>query len=539
MGETHNSFDIAQYFHTLSRRLSTYVQNATERSLFLLILPAEVSDANTKLQELVKERLGEDAPALFVSASSIAKQDTVDAKTCAFNNKTMAHIKAQLHKAISTYYPRACILVYTHTSTYAARGAVEALVQEAYEAILQAWKNHATLGVLGGRWIRNIWKNISLPLRSPSVKTLNTGMPTISGHACVVGAGPSLDAQVLEMLRHHRNKLVLIACDTALPALYKNNIVPDICVVLESQYYNIRDFIPPPNRSVHLLCDISAYPASTRFFSKAWLFCTEFAPLSFFKRIGTAFGTQMPALGCVGVSSAHIALHSGAQGVVLAGLDFAFYKGRSHCLHAPAHTVHMVGHTRCNPWPSAVAHFLHQGLHPLESAAQNTGAMKVSDKTLTGYANELKSMLKNFRTSDGGENIHEVNNPQSMLKPIEKHRSLEYYDSMLATAPPATLQWETQCIPKEKLEAILAQELAYASYVQETMARCKSRATTPPYELWNTHLDFYCCTLFEDAYQIRQSMKKGDAAYWKESMLYEKIQLNAARVVQDIRACLA
>lgn len=52
---------------------------------------------------------------------------------------------------------------------------------------------------------------------------------------CIVGAGPSLDNRI-ESLRGFEPHAVIIACGTAINALYANNIKPDILVVLESDH---------------------------------------------------------------------------------------------------------------------------------------------------------------------------------------------------------------------------------------------------------------------------------------------------------------
>ncbi len=528
MDEVNFHFDTANYFRTLSRRLPFYIQNAPARSLFLVIIPHPISPEDKRIQTSVNTHIPKDIPVLFIAATSLLSAEN-----------TIAHIRRQLHKKISTYYPRDCVPIYTHARAYAVQNTIDVLVKDAYHAILQLWRNHATMNVLAPRWIRNIWKNISLPLRNSSVKELSTGLPTINGYACVIGAGPSLDAQVLHLLKRHRSKLILIACDTVLATLHCNGIYPDICVGLESQYYNIRDFIPPPHSSIHLLSDITAHPTTMRIFSQKTLFCTEFAPLSFFKRIAHIFQIRMPALGSVGVAGSYIAMQSNAQGIFFGGLDFAFYKGKSHCLHAPAHTTQLLTHTRCNPWQSATTHFLQKNIYPLENV--NAQISKVSDKTLSTYAIECNNILKTFTKKYNIKEIYEIQNPQSMISYMRKAKThtLDHYDSILTKASPATLQWKNiVIIKKELIRVMLKKEVQYALHISDVMTHYKQRGLTPPYKLWNTHLDFYACTLFEDAYSIKSSLQKGDIRYWKEQKLYEKIQYNAQRVVHDIRSVL-
>ncbi|MFL9598655.1 6-hydroxymethylpterin diphosphokinase MptE-like protein, partial [Aeromonas veronii] len=48
----------------------------------------------------------------------------------------------------------------------------------------------------------------------------------------VVGNGPSLD-QSIEFIRQHQQQAIIIACGTAVSALYKTGIKPDIYVAVE------------------------------------------------------------------------------------------------------------------------------------------------------------------------------------------------------------------------------------------------------------------------------------------------------------------
>ncbi|AEH44332.1 protein of unknown function DUF115 [Thermodesulfatator indicus DSM 15286] len=76
-------------------------------------------------------------------------------------------------------------------------------------------------------------KNISQQV--PVINLKKKLVPNCS--ACIVGSGPSLDAQ-LEWLREKRNSLVIFSCGTATKALEKADIKPDFHVELERTAVN-------------------------------------------------------------------------------------------------------------------------------------------------------------------------------------------------------------------------------------------------------------------------------------------------------------
>jgi len=111
--------------------------------------------------------------------------------------------------------------------------------REALELTLRTWwRNRMTLVMLGGRLVRNLLDNLPLLAAAGDAADLAADLPVV-----VAGAGPSLD-DAIPALRALRGRYALVAADTALPALARAGVPPDLVVCLEAQQANLRDFLP-------------------------------------------------------------------------------------------------------------------------------------------------------------------------------------------------------------------------------------------------------------------------------------------------------
>jgi hypothetical protein len=117
--------------------------------------------------------------------------------------------------------------------------------------------------------------------------------------------------------------------DTALLPLSERNITPDVVVALESQHWNLGDFVgarfaDPPA----LAMDLSALPATRDAAGSkdVHLFATRWTPLRFFDRLHAAglLPETVPPLGSVGLTAAALGLRLSSGPVITAGLDFSY-----------------------------------------------------------------------------------------------------------------------------------------------------------------------------------------------------------------------
>jgi hypothetical protein len=241
-----------------------------------------------------------------------------------------------------------------------------------------AWRNRASLMAMGRLWTRNIFRNLaSLPEIGPRP------LPRLGKPTFVLGAGPSLEG-VLPLIAGHRDRLALVACDTALPPLAALGIVPDLAICLEGQAHNLHDFAASGGAVMPLLADLSSHPASFRALAgPKHLSLVSIAPGAFGRRLAALDLPFLPAppLGSVGVHALHVARRISEGPILAVGLDFAYEGGKTHARGAPAIMAENWRMTRRERWPRQAAIPYRRGVRPVEG-----GGRLLTDPILATYA---------------------------------------------------------------------------------------------------------------------------------------------------------
>jgi hypothetical protein len=192
--------------------------------------------------------------------------------------------------------------------------------------------------------MRNALRNLALIPRHPSIAELSFG----SSPVLVLGAGPSADSLLDGLERRFGGALhnqaarpfKIICVDTCLPALRDRNIPPDLAVILESQHWNLRDFIGSRGRQIPAAMDLSALPATGEILSGGlFLFMTPWTPLRIFDRLKAAISmpAEMPPLGSVGLCATELGRRLTRGMIIVAGLDFSFTPDSYHARSTPGH----------------------------------------------------------------------------------------------------------------------------------------------------------------------------------------------------------
>jgi uncharacterized Rossmann fold enzyme len=206
------------------------------------------------------------------------------------------------------------------------------------------WSNALTLAKMGRLYIRNVLRNLSLVSQFPSAGILSFGEAPV----LVLGAGPSLD-ETLDALEIRRAKILacpealpfkIICVDTCLGALKERNIIPDLVIILESQHWNIKDFLSCNGWSVKAVVDLSSLPASTNILSgEKFLFFTPWTKLKIFERLKDAglLPVVIPPLGSVGLTAVELARRLTTGKIICSGLDFSFTGDKYHARSTPGH----------------------------------------------------------------------------------------------------------------------------------------------------------------------------------------------------------
>lgn len=267
------------------------------------------------------------------------------------------------------------------------------LVQRFEDEIRIFWQNAMTRVRMGRLWIRNLFRNLALLPGSVPLQALATDLPTV-----VVAAGPSLDDhihQLSSLYGEKRRHLRIISVDTAVPALSAHNIRPDIVVAVESQQANAADFLADLPAIPHLICDLTAYPGTTRTFARHQLLSfvsSRFAPSALLDRLRerNVLPEGVPPLGSVGVLAVYLARRLTSGPVYFTGLDFTYDLERTHARGAPMHTLSLIRRNRLDPSP-----FFGMALNrPLVTPADKSGRKTRSDTVLLSYAEQLREVVR-------------------------------------------------------------------------------------------------------------------------------------------------
>ncbi|GHV95383.1 hypothetical protein AGMMS50293_17030 [Spirochaetia bacterium] len=237
----------------------------------------------------------------------------------------------------------------------------DSLAEALRREIATDWGNALTLARLGRRYIRNALRNLALIPRFPSIAELSWGAAPV----LVLGAGPSLDAVLDGLARHfgdcppgdrhsggtlhkRENRPFKIVCvDTCLPALRERNIVPDLAVILESQHWNLRDFIGSLGWDVPAAMDLSALPETGQILAGGlFLFMTPWTTLRIFDRLKALLPASILPLGSVGLSAVELARRLSSGKILVAGIDFSFTLDSYHARSTPGHKDKLRRHNR-------------------------------------------------------------------------------------------------------------------------------------------------------------------------------------------------
>ena len=262
------------------------------------------------------------------------------------------------------------------------------LVSFAIESLAAYWRNRHALRILGRHWVRHIYANLA----NMSRRKTNASPPLVIRKIPIVaGAGPSLDDS-FDFILSHRDKLCVLAADTALGTLMRRGIEPDIVCALETQAWNHLDFHDSRQLDFTLLADMTCYPPTLRHGrGRVELFTSLFARLDFLDRLRAAglAVRPIPPLGSVGLAAVHLALELSSLPVFLLGLDFAYSPGKTHSRGSSVHQWQLACAERTNPlpgWQSVMR-------RPRTTAPGGSGRAVPTDTVLTGYA----ALLRNYR----------------------------------------------------------------------------------------------------------------------------------------------
>ncbi|MDR1400335.1 MAG: DUF115 domain-containing protein [Treponema sp.] len=349
----------------------------------------------------------------------------------------------------------------------------EELVVALRRDLLTDLSNAMTLTRLGRLYIRNAIRNLPFLAHSLSFDAIATRFG--AAPVLVLGAGPSLDP-VLDRLApdpavHARETrpFRIVCVDTSLGALRARDIPPDLVVALESQHWNLRDFVGLGGWNAPLAMDLSALPATKDTLgSELALFATEWTPLRFFTRLKAAglMPETFPPLGSVGLSATAIALRVSTGPLIVAGLDFSFTLDHYHARDTPSHRELLRRQSRLNSPINAAAAF-RAGTF---IACSKSGLPTRSDPALNTYRNLFEDEFS------GEARLYDIEGPGLSLG--LKTLSMQAALALLQKASPSSVAPSlSPHIEASSISSFIQNEVAMLHSLKAML--CGDRAASP------------------------------------------------------------
>jgi len=344
-------------------------------------------------------------------------------------------------------------------------------------AILEAFRsreeiNSNTLRRFGRLWVRNLTRNIKRIATAPGVALFAGrfhGIPAV-----VLGAGPSLDS-ILPRITELRERAILVAVDTALPALAAHGVEPDFAVVVDPQYWNTRHLDRVSLNKAVLVSESSTHPRVFRMLDTASVFCSSLFPLGAYLEETVEQKGKLGAGGSVSTTAWDFARLLGSRPIYLAGIDLGFPGRRTHCSGS---FFEMRVHTlsgRFQPAESAAYRYLHDADPHL--TPDNRGGQVITDRRMELYRWWFENQTKihpeaeSCNLSAGGSAIDGM--PFARLDEVitELPRRRHDFEGNLETLRHAVSQRKAEQEPVTSLAAGCELLLSELSRLEETARR--------------------------------------------------------------------
>ncbi len=206
-------------------------------------------------------------------------------------------------------------------------GLDEAYYREAVQAIrdemMVGIRNIGTLIFLSSLWQYNTLHNLETIIRSPGVDVIEEKKPFAGKPVILVSAGPSLNRNI-DALARARGRAVIVSVGTALKALLRHGIRPDVVVAVDGSHKMMGQFQDADLEGIYLVSSSCLYPEIVRLFQgRCFVFGGSNEILSWLSPVIGDKGS-LAVGGTVAVSALDLAFRGGAQTVLLVGQDLSY-----------------------------------------------------------------------------------------------------------------------------------------------------------------------------------------------------------------------
>jgi len=263
--------------------------------------------------------------------------------------------------------------------------------------------NRATIKKFDRLWTKNTFKNAYYFFSLAGINVLKQrlkGMP-----ACVVCAGPSLEND-LPHLYKIKNKIFIIAVDTAVKPLIKRGIQPDFIVTVDPQFINSLwmsgcIFNNKKNERLPVLVsDPAVYSTILKNYPGPKVICSSyFSPGKLMEKFSEKKG-HIAAGGSVAVSAYDFTRTLGADPIILLGLDLCYSGGKTHLSGSFVQDYIHLKQKRIDPLLNFFHRYIKSG-SPVIMPDKN-GNIVYSDRRLLMYRGWFETSTLKENTINGG-----------------------------------------------------------------------------------------------------------------------------------------
>jgi len=189
--------------------------------------------------------------------------------------------------------------------------------------------NAETLERFGRLWIRNLTANVSILPRALSLPPWEGKFKDIP--ALVLAGGPSVETVLSELSDISRSHLVIVV-DTAVSAVIRAGVRPDVIAAVDPQYWNTRhlDWCAEQAGDCPILAEAATHPAVFRMLPGRPLLIRTRFPLGTLLEDAAEIHGELKAGGSVATAAWELARFLGCKPLCIAGLDLGFPDGRTH-----------------------------------------------------------------------------------------------------------------------------------------------------------------------------------------------------------------
>ena len=268
------------------------------------------------------------------------------------------------------------------------------LVEEKISAwYTQSTVNQATKKRFGGRWVKNLSRNLEMIRDVPGICWLEGIIEKANIPVFLAAAGPSLD-KTGPILADIHKRCLIIAADTSLRFLAASGIEADFVVSIDPQYWNFRHLDHVPTEKVRLVTESAVYPSLFEIPFGGCFLCGSFFPPGSFLEDSIDPKGRIGAGGSVATSAWDFARHLGAKDIWIAGLDLSFPEYKTHFRGALFEEKAHTESCRFSPGECRSFRSLRDG-HPFW-AKKAGGGMVLTDKRLSLYASWFENRFAQY-----------------------------------------------------------------------------------------------------------------------------------------------